>query len=1063
MKQKLLKCMGKAIPMLIFSMLLCTVAFAQKSISGKITGPGGQPVSGATVAVKGSSVATSTGADGTFMINAPNEGTLVISFIGYDVREIPVSGRTDWNIDLKERTSSLSEVVVTGYTSQAKKDITGSVAVVNTTDLKSIPAANAEAQLQGRASGVTVITDNRPGQGASVRIRGIGSFTGAANNPLYIIDGVPADGLGGINPNDIESMQVLKDAAAASIYGARASAGVLVITTKKGRQGGAKVSFNMYYGTQDPGKGFDLLNSQEMADLTWKAYKNANQTPPATQYGTGANPVLPDYILPAGKKLGEVDESKYNLNLDDVNGSTLIVKANKAGTDWYDVITENAPIQNYNLAVSGGADRSRYMMSVDYFDQKSVMLFSYFKRYTFRVNTEFNIKKNIRIGENIQFLITDDNTTGNNGEGTELGMAYRNQPIIPVFDIAGNFAGSRAPGLGNASNPYATRSRSRDNRGQNSNLFGNLYLEFDFLKHFTARTSIGGTYGNSNYYNFNFITYENSENNTGNSYTEGFNKYNSWIWTNTLAYKNSFGKHDVTALLGSEAIEENGRQIDGTRATYFLQDPNFRSLNNGGAAGQRANGFPYTPGSLYSIFGQVNYAWDDRFLGSFTIRRDGSSRFGPNYRYGTFPAFSVGWRISRESFMRDIKWITDLKIRGGWGQMGNQKGVFAANAYDQYVGGPGSSAYDINGTSNGTVAGFQQSFVGNPNGKWETIETSNIGVDATLFNGHTEVIVDWYTRKSKDLLYRLPAVASAGAGAASNPAFSNVASIKNSGLDLMITQHAMIGGKTGVKFDGTLTFTTYSNKITALAPGIDFYETANLRNGNWVRNATGRPVSSYFGYQVAGLFQSDNDVKNSAVQDGAGAGRFKYADIDGNDTINDKDRTFLGSPNPDFSYGIQLGAAYKGFDVSLFFYGVQGRDAMNYVRYWTDFFPSFQGNKSKDLLYNSWSPTNTGARTPIAENVANFSTNSVANSYYLEDASFLRMKNFTIGYTLPTSISGKARIDRLRFYFQATNLFTITKYTGLDPEIIGSDDSFGIDAGIFPTVKQFLFGINLNF
>ncbi len=302
-----------------------------------------------------------------------------------------------------------------------------------------------------------------------------------------------------------------------------------------------------------------------------------------------------------------------------------------------------------------------------------------------------------------------------------------------------------------------------------------------------------------------------------------------------------------------------GRSIEGIRSSYFLQDVNFRSLNNGGAQ-DKANGAPFTPASLFSIFGQVSYAWDDRILASATVRRDGSSRFGPNFRYGTFPAFSLGWRISRESFMRDIKWITDMKIRGGWGQMGNQKGVFAANSYNAFVGNPGSSNYDINGTSNSNVAGFQQSFVGNPDGKWETIETSNIGVDATLFNGHTEVIIDWYTRKSKDLLYRLPAVATAGAGAATNPAFSNVSSIKNSGLDLMITQRGMLGGKNGVKLDGTLTFTTYSNEIQSLAPGIDFYDTRGSRIGNWVRNAAGHPVSSFFGYQVAGLFQSDTDV-----------------------------------------------------------------------------------------------------------------------------------------------------------------------------------------------------------
>ncbi|HLO80654.1 MAG TPA: SusC/RagA family TonB-linked outer membrane protein, partial [Chitinophagaceae bacterium] len=453
MEQKLLKSWGKTIPMLILSMLLCTVAFAQKTITGKVTGPGGAPISGATIAVKGASTATSTASDGSFSISAPASGTLVISYIGYDVIEVAVANRQDFTVELKERTSTLNEVVVTGYSSQAKKDITGSVAVVNTGDLKSQPAANAESQLQGRASGVTVTTDGRPGQGASVRIRGFASFGG--NEPLYIIDGVPSGGISGLNPNDIETMQVLKDAASASIYGARASNGVIIVTTKKGRQGGAKVSYNMYYGTQNPGKGYDLLNSQEYANAVWAAYKNAGQTPPNTQYGNGATPVLPDYILPGGKKIGEVDESTYNLNLDDVNGSNLIVKANKQGTNWYDVITDNAPIMNHNISVSGGADRSRYMMSFDYFDQKSIMAFSFFKRYTLRVNTEYNVKKNIRIGENLQVSTTENNGSGNNGEGTELGFAYRNQPIIPIYDIAGNFAGSRGPNLGNSANPYA--------------------------------------------------------------------------------------------------------------------------------------------------------------------------------------------------------------------------------------------------------------------------------------------------------------------------------------------------------------------------------------------------------------------------------------------------------------------------------------------------------------------------------------------------------------------------------------------------------------------------------
>jgi TonB-linked SusC/RagA family outer membrane protein len=1062
MEQNLLKSWGRTIPMLVLTMLLCTVAIAQKTITGKVTGPGGAPISGATVAVKGASTATSTGADGAFSISAPASGTLVISYIGYDVIEVAVANRQDFTVELKERTSTLSEVVVTGYSSQAKKDITGSVAVVNTADLKSQPAANAEAQLQGRASGVTVTTDGRPGVGASVRIRGFASFGG--NEPLYIIDGVPSGGISGLNPNDIESMQVLKDAASASIYGARASNGVIIVTTKKGRQGGAKVSYNMYYGTQNPGDGYDLLNTQEYANLVWGAYKNAGQTPPSAQYGAGASPVIPDYILAGtegGKKTGEVDESKYNLNLDDIGGSYLIHKANKAGTDWYDVITDAAPIMNHNLTVSGGADRSRYMMSFDYFDQKSIMAFSYYKRYTLRVNTEFNIKKNIRIGENLQLSTTEDNTTGNNGEGTELGFAYRNQPIIPVYDIRGNFAGSRGPNLGNSANPYANRYRAKDNIGQNFGVFGNLYAEVDFLQHFTARTSIGGSLSYGNYYYFGFKTYENSENNTTNQFTEGFNRSRSWTWTNTLAYKNSFGKHDINALVGTEAIEDWGRSIEGRRGGYFVEDEPFRALNTG-AIILSAGGRPYTPSSLYSIFAQASYSYADKYLMSATVRRDGSSRFGPNNRYGVFPAFSAGWRISREDFMKDISWITDLKLRASWGQMGNQR-ILPSNAYDAFTGAVGSSGYDINGTSNSTAQGFQQSFVGNPDGKWETNTTTNIGFDATLFGGRTEVILEWYNKSTSDLLFRLPNLATAGAGAASNPAFYNVASMKNTGIDLLITQRNLLGNKSKFNIDGTFTFTTYTNEITKIAEGLDFYDTRSSRIGNWIRNQRGYSLSSFYGYQVAGLFQDDADVARSATQDGAAPGRFKFADLNNDGKISINDRTFLGDPNPDFSYGLQLNLRYSGFDAGMFFYGVQGRDAMNYVRWWTDFFPSFQGNKSKDLLYNSWTPNNKGAKTPINENVSNFSTNTQVNSYYLEDASYLRLKNLTIGYTLPSSIVNKAKIDKLRIYFQATNLFTITKYTGLDPEIIGGDDGFGVDEGIFPTVKQFLFGLNLNF
>jgi TonB-linked SusC/RagA family outer membrane protein len=1041
-------------------------AAAQKQVSGTVK-ENNNPVVGATVEVKGTNVVTVTGVNGGFTITLPAGKTiLVISYVGFETQTINVGDKTTIDVVMAPVNTTLNEVVVTGYTSQAKKDITGSVSVVKVADLKSVPSSNASGQLQGRVAGITVTTDNRPGTESSVKIRGFSSF--GDNAPLYIIDGIPSGGISGLNPNDIESMQVLKDAAAASIYGARASNGVIIVTTKKGRTGGAKVSYNAYWGKQSPGKGWDLANSQEMADLTWLAFRNAGQPVPTVQYGTGSTPRLPDYILPAGKMEGDpaVNPNLYNLDLDNIGGSYLIVRANKAGTNWYDEITQNAPIMNHNITLSGGADRSRYLMSFDYFDQDAIIIYSFYRRYTLRVNTEFNIKRNIRIGENLQVRTNDDNTVannGNNGEGTELGMAYRNQPIIPIYDIKGNFAGSRAPNLGNAQNPVARRIRAKDARNQNLNIFGNVYAEVDFLKHFTARTSFGGQFNYNNFFFFNFKTYENSENNTGNSYTEGFNRFREWTWTNQVTYKNTFAQvHDVNVLVGTEAVESWGRNVQGTRVGYFVESRDFWALNSGGAAGQQASGAPFTPASLVSYFGKADYSYNNKYLASFTIRRDGSSRFGPLFRWGTFPAGSIGWRVTEESFMDNVRWISDLKIRGSYGQMGNQR-INPANAFDLYVGGPGSSNYDINGTSNSTVQGFQQSFVGNPAGKWETNITQNYGFDAVLFNGKTEISFDWYSKKTEDLLFRLPALAAAGAGAASNPAFFNVASMKNNGIDLSITHRGSFGGRDGVKFDAQLTLTSYNNEITKLAEGLDFYDTRGSRIGNWIRNQIGHEMSSFFGYKVVGIFKDAAEVASAPAQDQKAPGRFRYQDTNGDGTITPADRVFLGSPNPDFTYGLNLNASYKAFDVSMFFYGSQGKEIMNYVKWWIDFFPSFQGAKSKDLLYNSWTSTKTNAKVPIAENASNFSNNNAVNSYYLEDGSYFRMKNLTIGYTLPASLTNKVKIDKFRIYVQGTNLFTITDYSGLDPETFGADDSYGIDEGLLRSVRQFLIGVNVNF
>jgi TonB-linked SusC/RagA family outer membrane protein len=1092
---KLIYCLAVRLCTAFIFILFSMSLFAQKKVSGTVySGKGNQPINGATVLVKGTSTGTTTGINGTFTISVPTgSNTLIVSYVGFADNEVDVSSTNNVNVTLQERASSLDEIVVTGYSSQKKKDITGAVAVVNVKDLNSVPGTNAENQLQGRAAGVTVISNNQPGSVASVRIRGFASFTG--NDPLYIVDGVPVGSLLGINSEDIATFQILKDAASASIYGSRASNGVVIITTKRGGVGPARVSYSMYYGTQNPGKGFtNFLNPQEQADLTWLALKNSGQDLTNGQYGSGPTPILPDYILAgssSGVKEGDpaADPAKYDLNFAKLGDPAfsnyspyLIVKANKQGTNWYQELTRNAPIMNHNLTVAGGSsDKSKYMFSFNYLNQDGIEIENYYKRFTVRANTEFNVKDVIRIGENIQLYTSSTNAAGNNGEGTEIGYSYRIMPIIPVYNINGDFAGTKGSNLGNAHNPVATRIRSKDNANNQLVIFGNVYAEVDLTKHLTARTSLGGTVFNGNYYNYPSIEYENSENTVNTTYTEGFSKGSEWVWTNQLTYKNTFGNHNVEVLVGSEAIEDKGRQINGTRSGYYsytnLNYITFSSANTTTAL----TGAPFTDANLYSLFGKVDYGYNDKYLASFVIRRDGSSRFGEANRYGVFPSGSVGWRISKEDFMKNISWLTDLKLRGSYGTLGNQR-IDPNNQFTLFSTSPGASSYDINGSNTGVTPGFYLSFVGNTAGKWETNITTDVGFDASLFKGNTQITFDWYEKKTKDLLFPVEQPAVSGGTASGNPPFFNVASMKNTGIDISASQIGRIGGANGLQFNATLTFTSYRNKITNIANGVPYFDfdfgESNRIGGTFTRNAVGHPIDAYFGYVVQSLWQTqaEIDAANQSAQKATGdpnstyqsggqkLGEFRYKDINGDGIINDDDRTFFGNPNPDFSYGFNLNLNYKRFDLQAFFYGVSGKDAINYVKWWTDFYPSFQGAKSKAALYDSWTPDRPNATVPIQQNSGSFSTNTIPNSYYLENASYLRLKNLSLGYNIPANVLKKVHIDQFRVYVQATNVFTITKYSGLDPEIINFDDrSQGIDAGVYPTIKQYIVGAQVNF
>ena len=1060
-------------------------------VKGKVTGSDNkEALPGVSVVVKGTQQGAITGGDGSFELVVPDDkAVLVFSFVGYVSQEIPVVNRSVINVALDPDIKALSEVVVTGYTTQSRRDITGSVSVIDAEKLLSVPATNLAQQLQGRAAGVTVGTDNTPGGGVAVRVRGYGTL--GNNDPLYIIDGVPTKGnLNTINQNDIESIQILKDASSASIYGSRAANGVVIITTKRGKTGVPKLTFDAYFGVQKLAKTMDLLNTQEYGEYLWQSKKNANVVNPKTsnpehsQYGNGPSPVVPDYIIPDGASEGDprVNPANYSYDryTDPQFGKTKfsITKANKQGTDWMREVFDDAPIQNYQLGVSGGSEVSRYSFSANYFNQTGILLYNGYKRYSVRANTEFTIKKKLRIGENLQVAYgRRQGNYGNNSETSQVSNTYRAQPIIPVYDIGGNFAGTLGSNLGNANNPVGQLVRNKDNGYKDLRLFGNAYAELDILKNLTAKTSFGLDLTASAGKYYTPVEIELAHGTNVNSLSENRGYGYSWTWTNTLTYDKTFGEaHHLNAFVGLESIDSFGDFVNAYRQGFFSNNIDLRYIDAGNPATATNSGYASSSWSLFSYFGRLDYAFDDKYLLQATLRRDASSRFQAASRYATFPAASVGWRISKESFMSGVDFVSDLKVRAGWGQTGNQE-IGDFNAYSTYQSNPNSSGYGLGSSPIGYMQGFDLGRFGNPNAKWETTTTVNVGVDANLFKGKFDLSLDVFDRQTKDLLYTK--AYDPRLGDAAIPA-QNIASMQNRGVDLALNyqDHALEGQLT---YSIGVNFSTYRNKIIALDPQNpdDFLPGFSLRTPAVTRSIAGRPISSFYGYIIDGIMQNEEEVQNHARFPGyydsniyidgkrtQGVGKFKYRDVNGDGIINAQDQTYIGNPHPDFTYGLNVNVGYKGFDLAIFAQGVQGNDIFNHVRYWTDF-EVFQGNRSKRMLYDSWRPGNPNAKLPILD--ANDAQSGEPSTYFVEDGSYLRFKNIQLGYTLPKSVLSKIGADHLRVYIQGQNLLTFTKYTGLDPEInlrnfnSGSDRQIGVDEGVYPTPKAFIVGISLGF
>ncbi len=1082
-KSLLLK--GRTICLLLCCLVSSLVVTAQTKHTGKVIGSDDkQPIVGASVRIKGTNTGAVTDVNGDFTLTIATGNVLEISYIGYTTKDVTIQGTAFLTISLDPVNNSLNEVVVTGYATQLKKDISGSVATINISDAKKIPTTSSEQLLQGQASGVTVINSGAPGAPSTVFVRGVSGF--GNTTPLYVVDGVQASDMSLVNPSDIESISVLKDAGAAAIYGISGGNGVVVITTKKGKAGKTAISYDGYYGSQQPldGNVWHLMNPSQQSALaftagdlaTEKLYPGGSGTVPT--YGYHGSTAAGSFGV-AGVTNDPAIASYYHFDSSNPGADFLVQKfAQGGGTDWFHSVFTAAPEQQHTITASGGNDKNTYLTSLNYINQTGTLLNTYERRYAARVNTSFT-KGIIHFGETGSATYRE-NIGGYNGdqqnEGGSIAYTYREMPIIPVFDIAGNYGGGYAgPGgepLGNGSNPYAIQARRATDNAHYVLVQGNVFAEADIAKYLNIRTSYGGTLYNQYYWGITYNPYENYESHTNpNGANENEQIRARSNWTTLLTYKETFGKHNVKVLGGYEQRVESGRELHATNNNYFSLDPNYVRIGAADVVAAPYSGIDQ-PRGIKSLFGRLDYSYNDRYILGASFRHDGVSTFAPGHQYGNFPSVSLAWRISQEDFLKGVNWLNDLKLRASYGELGSYADILAKNAYDGFDSGQGSSYYGINGGINSITQGFFQNQNGNKNVSWEVYKISNFGFDATLFN-HLDIVAEYYKKGVSGLLFqkKLPALV----GGADAPII-NIGDVENKGIDISATYHDRISKD--LTFSLTATITTYHNNITYESNSNKFFTTGGSRDNDIVRNEVGNPVGEFYGYQTAGIYQSDAAAKTGATYSGAAAGSFIYKDVNGDGKIDDKDRTFIGNPNPDFTYGFNASASYKGFDFSLVFYGSQGNKDFNYVKYWTDFYSTFQGGKNLDLfnkaaVVQNGVVTNPGATLPAASYSQAFGSSTVS-SFYVEDGSFLKCRVLQIGYSFEPALLKSIGFDKLHVYVQGTNLFTLTKYTGLDPELIPSlsnqgsggnaSAAFGIDYGAYPTnQKQYIAGVNLTF
>lgn len=1002
-------------------------------ISGTVRSIGGESLFGVNVILKGTDVGTMTDFDGKFEITVPDtDAILVLSYIGYDSKEVTVGSNTTLNIELESNMSELSEVVLIGYGSQRKSDLTGSVSSVSSEELQAVPATSFEQALQGRAAGVQVTqTSGVPGGETNIRIRGTSSVN-ASSEPLYVIDGmlVNSNGnetsIGGrgprigplatINPNDIESIEILKDASATAIYGSRGANGVILISTKKGKEGKGTINFNAYYGVQEVSKKLDLLNAEQYAELVNDAAINA-----------GRNPV---YVNPSS--LGE-------------------------GTDWQEELFRLAPIADYQISFAGGDEKTSYSLSGGYFTQDGIVIGSDFERYSFRVNLERKLNDKLSIGNNLSYARINSNGVLTGAGQINPGVisnALQINPILPVYnpnDPGGyTFDHDRKEGI---ANPVA-EAKEYESNSTTSRLLGNFFADYEIISGLKFRTSFGidALTTKSNTFGPNFL--KQSENSKGEASVSTLNAL-TWLNENTLTYNKSFNDTDnLTALLGFTMQEFKNESLS---AVAFGFPDGRTGYHNLSAAENPQNPVNNELGwSLISYLGRVNYSLADKYLFTVSGRVDGSSKFAEGNKYGFFPSGAFAWKVINEPFMKDNEFFYNLKLRLSYGILGNQS-IGPYNSLS-LVAPFGEGVFNYGSGQPTIFYGQEPNNYPNKDLKWETTRQANLGVDLSILEGRLSLTADYYNKKTTDLLLGTPIPFTSGF----QTTLLNVGNVKNRGFGLEL-RGDILKGEFGWNASGNLSVNR--NKITDLARDEDI----NLLVGGSILRE-GFPIGTFEGYVFDGIFQSVEEAENSAALRGQipQAGDLKYKDINGPDGVPDGfidefDRKVIGTAEADFTWGLSNEFTYKNFSLNLFFQGSEGNDLVNFNLINLENLNG-QQNVLAGAGLNRWTPENPSNKYPKAR--ANDTFNSAFSSRFVEDASYVRLKSLTFGYTVPESFMEKVGIGSLRVYASATNLFTITDYSGYDPEgnaYGGTTNIVGIDQGNYPQTKTYTFGINIGF